>query len=259
MLVPSVGLGQLCGLPPTARSQLRFRGFIWASFQRSLGLCGWGVAIPSEAGRSRIYSTVFKCAVVHSLGQTNSVPCKEPEVLTRALSFSLFYLALAGCVEPGHRDTGPGETDADSDADADADSDADADADSDADADADADADTTEVAPGTYAGPSSGEILFETNLYSCQGNASVTVDSGGLGSGEMNCNDEARGVDCAIAFDGYDINAAATSDVVFDCYMSQTGALSLYSVGDQLHISANLTVSSDSFEYDMVAIATRTD
>jgi hypothetical protein len=154
----------------------------------------------------------------------------EPVVLTRALSLSVFYLALTGCLEPRILDTAPVETDADND----------------------------EVEPGTYTGTSSGEVLFEGTVYSCQGNASVTVDSGGLGSGQMNCDDQENGVDCAIAFNGYDINASDSLDVVFDCYMSETGTLTIFSVGgNQLHISADLTVGS--FEYGMVAITTRTD
>jgi hypothetical protein len=40
--------------------------------------------------------------------------------------------------------------------------------------------------------------------------------------------------------------------------MSETGTLTIFSVGgNQLHISADLTVGS--FEYGMVAITTRTD
>jgi len=200
--------------------------------------------------------------LVSNLPSYTGVTDVEPDVLTRAMSFSVLYLTLTGCPQPGDLDTAPGETDADTDADADSDADADADSDADADADTDTDTDTdtTGVDPGTYTGASSGEILFENSLYPCQGSASVTVDSGGLASGEMNCNDEARGVDCAIAFDGYDTNNSENTDVVFDCYMSQIGTLSMYPVGgDQLHISANLTVSTDSFEYDMSAITTRTD
>jgi len=100
--------------------------------------------------------------------------------------------------------------------------------------------------------------LFEGGVYGCQGNVSVTVDSGGLGSGQMNCDDQENSVDCAIEFDGYDINASGSLDVVFDCYMSEIGTLTIFSVGgNQLHLSANLTVGS--FQYGMVAIASRTD